>query len=257
MAKKMPKLDIENGVYPDRFPGDDLPENIQIHVADIAAEQGLDRELLSKYVILGGNQYWMASHYKTGIYFTKNANDPKVQDWSKGTPKARGFLKFVKEGGNSLGRPRGSRNRISAQQALENLGANPLEFLAGVMKGDIATLKKYNIRNPKEITIAQKIKCAENLASRVSPTLKAVDVDAEGNPVVTKDVEEQNKPQIQVYIPGTQSQGISFDASEEDVQEIEEKGVEQYLKEHESETLAYDTENADDSLVWSVDKDSK
>lgn len=234
MAKKLPKLDIENGVYPDRFPGDDLPENVQIHIADIAAEQGLDRELLSKYVILGGNQYWMASHYKTGIYFTKNANDPKVQDWSKGTPKARGFLKFVKEGGNSLGRPKNSKNRISVQQALETVGGNPAEFLAGVMKGDIATLKRYNIRNPKDVTIAQKLKCAETLLNKLVPNLKPVDLDPEGNPVGAGNDKDQGegKQTVQVYLPEKGS-SVKIELSEREAEQISNiQDVGKYIEEN-------------------------
>jgi hypothetical protein len=233
MSKKVPKLDIENGIYPDRFPGDDLPENVQIHVADIAAEQGLDRDLISKYVILGGHQYWLASHYKTGVYFTKNANDPKVQDFSKGTPKARGFLKFVKEGGNSLGRPRGSKNRISVQQACESLGANPAEFLVGIMKGDIGTLKRYNIRNPKEVTVAQKMKSAEILLHKLAGNIKSVDLDSDGNPVgtATKD-QEETKQTVQVYLPEKGS-SVKIELSEREAEQIAGvKDVGKYLEEH-------------------------
>lgn len=77
------------------------------------------------------------------------------------------------------------------------------------------------------------------------------DGDWEPNKLEGHDTND-NTPQIQVYIPGKTEKAVSFSASEADIKEIESKGVDQYLKEHE----VSEPEEAD-VLVWTVDKTSE
>jgi hypothetical protein len=192
------------------------------------------------------------------IYFTKNARDPKVLNFAvdQVNGKARGNLKWTDgEGGNPQGRPRNSTSRITVKNVCDKMGASPVEMLTAVLMSDVGTLRKYGVKNPKEITLAQKLSIAKYLSDKLVPNLKPVEIgndgDWEPNKLEGHDTND-NTPQIQVYIPGKTEKAVSFSASEADIKEIESRGVNQYLKEHE-----VSEPEEEDVLVWTIDKTSE
>jgi hypothetical protein len=192
------------------------------------------------------------------IYFTKNARDPKVLNFAvdQVNGKARGNLKWTDgEGGNPQGRPRNSTSRITVKNVCDKMGASPVEMLTAVLMSDVGTLRKYGVKNPKEITLAQKLSIAKYLSDKLVPNLKPVEIgndgDWEPNKLEGHDTND-NTPQIQVYIPGKTEKAVSFSASEADIKEIESRGVDQYLKEHE-----VSEPEEEDVLVWTIDKTSE
>jgi hypothetical protein len=135
------------------------------------------------------------------------------------------------------------------------MGASPVEMLTAVLMSDVGTLRKYGVKNPKEITLAQKLSIAKYLSDKLVPNLKPVEIgndgDWEPNKLEGHDTND-NTPQIQVYIPGKTEKAVSFSASEADIKEIESRGVDQYLKEHE-----VSEPEEEDVLVWTIDKTSE
>jgi hypothetical protein len=250
----------KNHIYPE-----ELPDNITTQEMDVGKQMGLSKDVISKFIFWQGEQWWQARmpptdkypEYPDGrIYFTKNARDPKVLNFAvdQVNGKARGNLKWTDgEGGNPQGRPRNSTSRITVKNVCDKMGASPVEMLTAVLMSDVGTLRKYGVRNPKEITLAQKLSIAKYLSDKLVPNLKPVEIgeggDWEPNKPEGHDTND-NTPQIQVYIPGKTERAVSFAASEADIKEIESKGVDRYLEEHE----VVDTEKDDDVLVWSVDK---
>ena len=258
MAKEQPTEATNNSKMPYKLYPDDLPEHFEIVTVDVGQEFKLHKDIISKFVWVRGTQYWIARHHSTGIYYTSNPKDPKILNYAQDpdNPKCRGNIKFANGlGGNINGRPKGSRNAISVKQVLEKLNANPAELLAGVMTGDIHTLKRYGIRDPRNITVAQKLKCAETLLNKTVANLKPVDLDVNGEPMLggpDREVEEK-RSQIQVYLPSTGTK-VSIDATEDDIAEIEEVGIDNYLSNHAGENLPYNEEDEEESLVWRIDK---
>lgn len=212
------------------------------------------RELKSIKIDYLGDEYWLAKHHQTGEYFTDNAKDPKILDTSKNPPRPRGSLQWMRGENQSKGRPKGAGNKISVKQACERLNANPAEFLAAMMTGNIGELKRHKIKNPHEVTIAQKLKCAEILLNKLVPNLKPVDIDEEGNHITPKQLEDANqRSQIQVYIPSAQ-RTVAIEATEAEVEELETVGVDQFIKNHEKEAMPYDSEDEEEEFVWRLDK---
>lgn len=231
-----------------------LPDGAKMITVDVAAQQGFEKPVLSQMILVDGVEYWQAEHYKTGIYYTSNPRDPKILNYANSAnPRPRGNLKFKDGGGNPLGRPKDSRNKISVRQACENLNANPADFLAAVMVGNVAELRRYGVKDPKSVTVAQKIKCAELLVNKLVPNLKPADLGDDGEAVTAREIETlDKKPQIQVYLP--QGQTASIELTDEDVKEIEENGVDKYIEDHQVELAPYDSDDEDGELVWRVDK---
>ncbi len=245
-----------NPKMPYKLTHEELPPNFEIVTVDVGQQYKLNKEIISKFVWVQGVQYWVAKHHSSGIYYTSNSKDPKILNYlNADEPRCRGNIKFADGmGGNPAGKPQGARNRISVKQALEKLNANPAEFLAGIMTGDIHVLKRYGVKDPRNITVAQKIRVSEVLLSKISPNLKPVDLDSDGEQMLgSEGVSTENRPQIQVYIPSMGKQ-VAIDATEQDIAEIEEVGIEDYLKNHEKENLHYDSEDEEESMVWKLDK---
>ena len=253
MAKEQPTEATNNSKMPYKLYPDDLPEHFEIVTVDVGQEFKLHKDIISKFVWVRGTQYWIARHHSTGIYYTSNPKDPKILNYAQDpdNPKCRGNIKFANGlGGNINGRPKGSRNAISVKQVLEKLNANPAELLAGVMTGDIHTLKRYGIRDPRNITVAQKIKCAETLIHKTVANLKPVELGVDGEPILggsnLLDDNNQTTGAI-VYLPEKGSK-IEIKMSEREAALLAEQGVDSYLQDHENELNCYEDE--DDSILY-------
>lgn len=232
---------------------EDIPEHILQQAEDVDLSEGLNnpnKRVISTKIVLDGKTFWKATHKEAGVLWTANERDPKIIN--KVTGRGRGNLAFQKgDGAKQGGRPRGAKNGMTVKAACDKLACNPLDFLAAVVKGDNQALRGFNIRNPRDVTLAQKIKCAELLVNKLVGNAKSVDYDAEGNAIRDeKDVEGQSS-QIQVYLP-SRNQTVTVDVDDATVQEIEEVGVDQYLKDHEKELEVHDG-NEDDKFVWKID----
>ena len=223
MQERIPKK-----LYPE-----DLPESYRLETIDVGNQMGLTREVISKFVYVDGQQYWQAMS-KKGYYFTINPKDPKILNYAdEANPKIRGNIAFSDgRGGNPAGRPKGSQNRVSVKKVCEELSANPAELLAAILKSDLQTLKRYGIRDPRQITVAQKLKVAELLLNKLVPNLKSADLDNDGEPAISKDVEAKvERQQLQVYIPGV-AKPVEVEATEEELAELQAEGVEAYQEKH-------------------------
>lgn len=236
----------------------DVKKNEEIDEIVLRASQDVDlttnpsKRIVSTKIVLNGKEYWKASHKDTGIIWVANENDPKIIN--KVTGKGRGWLGFSKNGEATKkgGRPKGSATRMTVKQACDKLSCNPMEFLAAVVTGDPVALRGFNIRNPKEVTLAQKIKCAEVLVNKLAGNAKSVDVDEQGNAIIQNGSEERAS-QIQVYLPSN-GKGIKMNIDDAAVREIEDVGVDQYITNHASELDVHDG-NEDDKFVWTVQED--
>ena len=178
------------------------------------------------------------------IYFTKNARDPKVLNFAvdQVNGKARGNLKWTDgEGGNPAGRPAGAKTRISIKNVCDSMNTNPAELLVAIVSSDIGTLRKFGIKNPKEITLAQKLSTARYLTDKLVPNLKPVEVSESGDwePNKIEGDQEESKYQIHVFTPGLEEQAKKDP-------EVQAKGIEKYLDVHKSE---YHEEDEPDALI--------
>lgn len=228
---------------------------------DVGKENGLpeDKPVISTKVIWNDNVYWKAIYKQyisddcTGIFWTDNSKDPKIINHATG--KGRGNVNWRAEGGNPSGKPKGTLNRISAKDACAKLGANPADFLAAVMVGDIPTLKKHRVYDAKNITLAQKIKCAETLLKKMVPDLKPAELGIDGEAAISPELQQQEeRSQLQVYIPSSDGGDIPVQVTQEEKEQIElAGGVEAYMKEHEAETVPYDKDDEEGAYVWRVD----
>lgn len=263
MAKKKNKRISEEEAYQIR-----AREGIEVFTSDVGKViEGSEnkKQIQSKYFFYKGDQYWMARSTntktnETQTYWTTGVNAPQILnfvDKDTGEPipegKCRGNINWVGGGGNPAGKPKGAITMRSARDACSNLGVQPAEFLAGVMSGNPGIMKKYRVKGgPNDITLAQKIKCAETLLNKLQPSLKPADIGTDGEPMVAKEIsQEQERSQIQVYIPGQKHQ-VVIEASSEEAQQVVQHGVNGYMEQHESETVPYDQSNEEESMVWSV-----
>jgi hypothetical protein len=227
---------------------------------DVGKQMGLSKDVISKFIFWQGEQWWQARmpptdkypEYPDGrIYFTKNARDPKVLNFAvdQVNGKARGNLKWTDgEGGNPHGRPAGAKTRISIKNVCDSMNTNPVELLVAAVSGDIGMLRKFGVKNPRDVTLAQKLSIARYLTDKLVPNLKPVEIgndgDWEPNNIEGADTND-NTPQIQVYIPSA-GKPLSIKASKEDIEEIEATGIDSYLEKHQVEEESTD-------LVWSLD----
>jgi hypothetical protein len=245
----------KNHIYPE-----ELPDNITTQEMDVGKQMGLSKDVISKFIFWQGEQWWQARmpptdkypEYPDGrIYFTKNARDPKVLNFAvdQVNGKARGNLKWTDgEGGNPQGRPAGAKTRISIKNVCDSMNTNPVELLVAAVSGDIGMLRKFGVKNPRDVTLAQKLSIARYLTDKLVPNLKPVEIgndgDWEPNNIEGADTND-NTPQIQVYIPSA-GKPLSIKASKEDIEEIEATGIDSYLEKHQVEEESTD-------LVWSLD----
>ena len=234
-----------------RLKKDEIPESACPFEVDLGYLFSDDKELKSIKVIWDGLEFWLAEHNVTGQYWTTNTNDPKILNTVKTPPRPRGNVMWKIAGGNPSGKPKGSKNRVSVKQACDRMGCNPAEFLAAVVTGNVGELKRHRIRNPQEVTIAQKMKAAEILLNKLVPNLKPAGLDENGDMLPEKEVNQDDRSQIQVYIPSSGNK-ISISATKEEAEEIE-AGVADFMQKHEKETIPYDSENEEEELVWRLD----
>lgn len=234
-----------NERVPKKLYPEDLPENFRLETIDVGNQMGLTRDVISKYTYVDGQQYWQAMSAK-GIYYTINPKDPKILNYvDEANPKIRGNISFSDgRGGNPAGRPKGSQNRVSVKKVCEDLSANPAELLAAILKSDLQTLKRYGVKDPRQITVAQKLKVAELLLNKLVPNLKSADLDAAGEPAISKDIEAKTeRSQLQVYVP-TLQKTVSVEATEEELAEIASEGLEAFQEKHADEVT--------DGLAWEL-----
>jgi hypothetical protein len=238
----------KNHIYPE-----ELPDNITMQEMDIGKQMGLSKDVISKFVFWQGEQWWQARmpptdkypEYPDGrIYFTKNARDPKVLNFAvdQVNGKARGNLKWTDgEGGNPQGRPAGAKTRLSIKNVCDSMNTNPSELLVAIVSSDIGTLRKFGVKNPRDITLAQKLSTARYLTDKLVPNLKPVEVSESGDwePNKIEGDQEESKYQIHVFTPGLEEQ-IKKNP------EIQEKGLERYLDDHKAE---YHEEDEPDALI--------
>lgn len=210
-----------------------------------------DKQLRSIKVDHNGQELWLAKHHTKGQYWTSNPKDPKILNTCHNPPRGRGNVLFMSGEANKDGRPKGASNRITAKAACDKMNANPAEFLAAVMTGNIGELKRYRIKNPADITVAQRMKAAEVLINKLVPNLKPVDTDADGNLLGSiGETVNDSASQIQVYLPGVPGT-VAVAATPEEVQEVTAAGAESFMEDHATEVSP--AENEDDAYVWRVD----
>ena len=230
----------------------EIPDSANPFEVDLSYMFSNGKELKSIKVLWDGQEFWLAEHHTTGLYWTTNSRDPKILNTLKNPPRPRGNVNWGDTGGNPTGRSKGARNKITVKQACDKMGANPAEFLAAVMMGNTGELKRHRIKNPNEVTLAQKMKAAEILLNKLVPNLKPAGLDENGDLIPEKEVNVEEKSQIQVYIPSS-GKKISIEASKEEIEEIETNGVANFVKDHERETSHYDSSNEEEEFVWRLD----
>lgn len=227
---------------------DDMPNDLVRHDVDLSYLFNGEKELRSVKVIRDGVEFWLGRHPSKGLFWTTNDRDPKILNTI--TERPRGNIKWMQGGGNPHGKPKGSKNFISAKQACEKLGVHPAEFLAGIVSGCPTELRKYRIKDPKSVTVAQKIKCAELLLSRTSPALKPAEMNSEGNPSISEGVQKDEESQrIQVYLP-EKGASVEIETSKEEAAQLAALGVDTYMRQHEQEYTHYDKSDEDDTYLW-------
>jgi len=235
----------KNYLYPDT-----LPDNITLQEIDVGKQMGLSKDVISKFVFWQGEQWWQARFPPTAecpegkIFFTKNPKDPRVLNYAVDdvNGRARGNINWSNgESGNPRGRPKSSSNRITVKSVCDAMGANPVEMLSAVLMSDVGVLRKYGVKNPKDITLAQKLSIAKYLSDKLLPNLKPVEVNESGDwePNKIEGGEEESKYQIHVFTPGLEEQVKKNP-------EIQEKGVDRYLEDHKAE---YEVEDEPDALI--------
>jgi hypothetical protein len=249
----------KNHIYPE-----ELPDNITMQEMDIGKQMGLSKDVISKFIFWQGEQWWQArmpptdkypEHPDGRVYFTKNARDPKVLNFAvdQVNGKARGNLKWTDgEGGNPAGRPKNSTSRITVKNVCDSMGASPVEMLTAVLMSDVGTLRKYGVKNPKEITLAQKLSIAKYLSDKLVPNLKPVEIGESGDwepNKIASDSADEKRNQLQVYIPSVKK-SVQIEATDEEVVEIEREGVDKYIERHPELVDMDDGQEA--KFVWEV-----
>lgn len=213
------------------------------------------KEIRSVKVIYNGMELWKAfnksaKNPEDQTYYTESPKAPQILNVAVNPPKIRGNLSWMDSGGNPAGKPKGTMNRVSVKQACERLGANPADFLVGVLTGDVGTLKRYRVKDPQNVTLAQKMKCAELLLHKLVPNLKPADIDSDGEARV-ENASTDDKVQFHVIMPG-QPDPIAVEGTKEELEELEEVGAEEFIKNRKVETIPYDETNEEESMVWRI-----
>lgn len=235
----MKKLKNTITLWPDEIQGE--VEEIEVDLSYLFSD---DRSLSSVKIDYNGTELWKAYHYSKGIFWTSNPRDPKILNTAHEKPnKIRGNLDFSRGGKFNQGRPRGAANKMSVKQACDSLNTHPAIFLAAIMKGDVGILKQHRVKNPNEVTIAQKIKSAELLLNKISPNLKPVEIGSDGEPVLSKeavDIEEQQK--VQVYLP-SKGATVEVELSEREAEQLSKiDDIDQYMESYEKQADDYEDE---------------
>lgn len=233
MPRKTPQLE---GDAPKMY--EDVPAGIKAVDVDVTPEtrannSGVIRSIISRKFTLHGHDYWYAKRSKQGqgYYWTRNKQDPKIINFYDGKNTARGNVLWNDGSGNIGGRPPEAKNRKSVNDYLREQSIHPAEFFAAVMTGDPAGLRKYRVSTPsKDIKMSEKIKCAQILIDKVAGNAKAVEVDNSGDRIESSG-EDSSRPQIQVYMPSTET-GVVIQAKPEEVKELESKGFDSYMNDN-------------------------
>jgi len=132
------------------------------------------------------------------------------------------------------------------------MSANPVELLVATMTSDIGALRRFGVKNPKDITLAQKLSVAKYLTDKMVPNLKPVDVKESGDwepNKVASDSGDEKRNQLQVYIPSIKN-SVQIEATDAEVMEIERDGVDKYIERHPELVEADDEQEA--KFVWEV-----
>jgi len=242
----------KNHIYPE-----ELPDNITTQEMDVGKQMGLSKDVISKFIFWQGEQWWQARmpptdkypEYPDGrVYFTKNARDPKVLNFAvdQVNGKARGNLKWTDgEGGNPAGRPRGS-SRISIKSVCDSMGTNPVELLVATVSGDVGMLRKFGVKNPREVTLAQKLSIARYLTDKLVPNLKPTEIGEDGDYKINQiEKNEEERQTVQLYLPEKGSK-VSITLSEREAEQIRQlKDVDEYI-DAEDVVLAKEIDNLED-----------
>jgi|SRR5690554_3457282 len=242
----------KNHIYPE-----ELPDNITMQEMDVGKQMGLAKDVISKFVFWQGEQWWQArmpptdkypEHPDGRVYFTKNARDPKVLNFAvdQVNGKARGNLKWTDgEGGNPAGRPRGS-SRVSIKNVCDSMGTNPVELLVAAVSGDVGMLRKFGVKNPREVTLAQKLSIARYLTDKLVPNLKPTEIGEDGDYKINQiEKNEEERQTVQLYLPEKGSK-VSITLSEREAEQIRQlKDVDEYI-DAEDAVLAKEVDNLDD-----------
>jgi hypothetical protein len=117
---------------------------------------------------------------------------------------------------------------------------------------DVGTLRKYGVKNPKEITLAQKLSIAKYLSDKLVPNLKPVEIGESGDwepNKIASDSADEKRNQLQVYIPSVKK-SVQIEATDEEVVEIEREGVDKYIERHPELVDMDDGHEA--KFVWEV-----
>ena len=226
---------------------------VEADLSDLLAT--VDKTVKSLKVNHNGVWFWKAYADKKGDVWVTNVKDPRIINTVTG--KMRGNLSWAGEGGNPAGKPQGAVNRKTAKSVCDALGVHPMELIAAYMSKDRKLLRKYGIyeKEYKTITAAQQLKSAMYLGDKLQANLKPAEMGLDGEARLADGVaEEQERSQIQAYIPDMVDDSPTLSLSKEDYAEIQEVGAEAYMKSHEKELEPYDESNEDDKLVWSVNE---
>lgn len=185
------------------------------------------RELMSVRIDVNGLDMWCAQHHTKGVYYTSNERDPKILNFKAKTKdglptiRPRGNISFANGdvARSGSGRKSGVLNKTTVLDAVTKLDAQPAEFLAAILVGDIPTLRKFRVKEANKIPLSFKYKAAEKLMDKLYGNAKSVDVDEHGKPIKIREVSNEEK-QIQVYIPSTNA-GVSIKLTDEEAEEVE------------------------------------
>ena len=243
----------KNHIYPE-----ELPDNITMQEMDVGKQMGLAKDVISKFVFWQGEQWWQArmpptdkypEHPDGRVYFTKNARDPKVLNFAvdQVNGKARGNLKWTDgEGGNPAGRPKNSTNRITVKNVCDSMGTNPVELLVAAVSGDVGMLRKFGVKNPRDVTLSQKLSIAKYLTDKLVPNLKPAEIADDGDYKINQiEQNEEERQTVQLYLPEKGSK-VNITLSEREADQIRKlKNVEEYI-EAEDAVLAKEVDNLED-----------
>jgi len=145
--------------------------------------------------------FWKALKADGEVYWTNSEGSPQILNVATG--KGRGNIAFMNgDVGKLGGRPKGSSNRVTAKDVCDNLGIHPSELYAAIMLSDPSLCRKYGIRDPKTISIKNKMDASKELYGRLEGIAKANQLDKNGDVVdESQDKDRDVTEQLQVYIP--------------------------------------------------------
>lgn len=225
---------------------------VEVDMADVLANP--EKSVKSLKVNYNGEWFWKALSRRNGEDYdvwVSNTKDPRIINTVTG--RMRGRLQWVGVGGNPSGKPVGAVNRKTVKSVCDQYGVHPMELAVALMSKDRKVLRKYGIyeKEFKSITVAQQLKTAFYLGDKLQANLKPAEMGLDGEAKLADGVaEEQERSQIQAYIPDMVDDSPTLNLSKEEYEEIQEVGTEAFVEAHKSELEPYDETNEGDKLVW-------